>query len=146
MILVLVQTKISHFSGDNMKIRNAILSAADSIERDTNLYDFMSTNITDGCGTSACALGWIGYHLGYKDNGHDAINKIVQAIGIGDATNKSQTLFYRLMDDISAGGAFCTLPPNKVAKDLRLFADKYHPEQDYIPASIRAIFTEQVAA
>ena len=128
-----------------MNIRTAIMKAADSTEQNPDMFDFHSIYRPD-CDTPGCALGWIGYHLGRKGNGKNLINQIAYAIGIGDGTDQSQFAFYNLMEDICNRSYFSDWTANEIAEGLRLFADKCHQEQDHIPASIRAIFTEQVAA
>src|SRR6185437_10876015 len=44
-----------------MNVYNAIMRAADHIERHPQEFNFNSTSIPDGpgCGTPGCALGWI---------------------------------------------------------------------------------------
>lgn len=43
-------------------IREAILRAADSIEREPKRYSYKS-NAGPGCGAPLCMTGWIGFHL-----------------------------------------------------------------------------------
>lgn len=121
-----------------MNIRNAILSAADSIENNPSLYEFGSCDIASpDCGTPGCALGWIGLHLGLQES--DNLYAVCDAIGA-----KCTVCFYALSEAVGSKKWYHSA--DECAKALRLYADKYHPQQDYIPASIRAIFTEQVAA
>ena len=131
-----------------MNIRQAILKAADSIEQNPDMYDFHSITAPD-CGTPGCAIGWIVAHsqldLPYEDGlegrarywgRHEGYSKL---LGVDDAG------FYNLMD--SCGDTNWHTTPQKCAQSLRLYADKYHPATDHIPASIRQIFeTQQVAA
>ena len=111
-----------------MNIRNAILKAAD-------LYDFRSCDITDGCGTPSCVLGWIAHHLGWIEDGSSFLDGVTSIIGSGS----DQTFFYNRMDAIDKSGDWRS-SPTVCAKALRLYANKYHPITDHIPPSVRSIF------
>jgi len=124
-----------------MNIRQAILKAADSIQQYPELFKWSSCSV-GGCNTPGCALGWIDHHLGAKEGDPFGWHSgLFSALEIGNAGR-----FYDQMRQVSS------LPKlwqdnNKVcAKTLRKYADKYHPQTDHIPASVREIFTEQVAA
>jgi len=124
------------------KIRQAILKAADSIEQNPGLFHFGSTRIPNpGCGSPGCALGWIGHHLGMSAGKglYDKDNFLYKSLGI-----KEDCCFERLTKTVgSYNWKFC---PTKCAKALRLYADKYHPETDRIPESIRALFDQEAIA
>ena len=126
-----------------MNIRTAILKAADSIERHPELFDFDSTAIPD-CGTPGCALGWIAFHLGeyaFNTMPHKwNTMKLGKALCLTDEAsgiNWAGLNFYRRLSCIVSGwkddASLC-------AKALRLYADKFHPETDHIPESVRTIF------
>lgn len=119
--------------GETMNIRQAILKAADSIEQYPKLFEWKSVSVANPeCGTPGCAIGWICRHLGHS---HWEPNKVV---GIKDCD------FYERMNEIHHDA---WKRDHKICADiLRIYADKYHPDTDHIPASIRAIFTEQVTA
>ena len=125
--------------GADMNIRQAILSAADSIEQSPPLFRFDSMRIPDGCGSPGCALGWIGFHLGMQDK-LCVLSEVCVALNI-----KRDVTFGPLSKAVDSKDWHFSAP--ECAKALRQYADIHHPEeQDYIPASIRAIFTEQVTA
>lgn len=127
--------------GADMNIRQAILSAADSIEQNPDLYRFTTwATANPDCGIPGCALGWISYHLGMA--GEIPTSGVYAALGIGSGF--PALLFTHLRDAVGHGEWKTSAP--ECAKALRQYADIHHPEQDYIPASIRAIFTEQVTA
>src|ERR1700760_2850261 len=48
----------------HMDTYQAILRAADHIDRQPQLFDFERTRIPGNCRTPACALGWIGFFAG----------------------------------------------------------------------------------
>ena len=123
-----------------MNIRQAILSAADSIEQYPQMFDFGSVDIPDhDCGTPGCALGWIGFHLGFGKHGY--LRQVNDALGL-----QHSACFIQLTKTV--GHQHWKNSADECAKALRQYADIHHPEQDYIPASIRAIFDvpEQVRA
>ena len=129
-----------------MNIRKAILKAADSIEKHEDQYRFGSIDIPDGCGTPGCALGWIGHHLGWKEEEYvdgDFFDSISKVLGI-----EHHNRFYDRMDDI--GPEFFALwTPQEAADGLRKYADVWHPAQRAersLPESVLAIFEERIAA
>ena len=117
-----------------MRIREAILKAADSIEQNPTLFRFSSVDIPGECGSPGCALGWIAHHVGWVENGRRFLDGIASVMG-----EDSPEAFYTKMDDLEEGGWWGT-SAYICAASLRLYADKYHPETDSIPASVRAIF------
>ncbi len=126
-----------------MNIRQAILKAADSIEKNPNLFDFNSVvDPSLKCGTPGCALGWIGFHLdmerrwggGFR-NGLDSVS---EKIGMSD----DQLKFYSVMDGL-CGNYDWRKSADECARGLRFLADKYHPVQG-IPDSVLAIFNQEV--
>lgn len=121
-----------------MNIRTAILKAADSIEQNPHLFIFMVTGIPNDCGTPGCALGWIGYHAGITGL---AQIQVPPFLGFYEDWKKEVEVFYTRLDatnDWRHNAPEC-------AKALRLYADKYHPEDNAIPESVMAIFnTKQV--
>ena len=122
-------------------IRTAILKAADSIEANPELFEFESLRLPDSnCGTPGCALGWISLHSHLqvrRAHPDGCFADVVGSLKIGEIG------FYRRMTDIGAGW---TSDSFRCAENLRLYADKYHPETDHIPENIRAIFRDRVAS
>lgn len=114
-----------------MNIRQAILKSADHIEQRPTEFDYDSVDIPEspGCGTPACAIGWIAHFLEVPSFPHPTFDGIVEC----DACE-----FYTRMDEMSGGGrpededapyikgrwredaAVC-------ADTLRRYAEKYHP-------------------
>ena len=129
-----------------MEIRQAILRAADSIEQNPRLFNFMTSSKPDpNCGTPGCVLGWIGFHLGII-----AINMptpTAQALGCpketlpisNDLVAYEDWGFYRRMTEIS-GNSLWRYSPGACASALRKYADKYHPATGGMPDSVRRIF------
>ena len=133
-----------------MNIRQAILKAAASIEKNPDRFSFMSTDIPD-CGTPGCVLGWVGFHLKVPTDQDEDRYHLVVAKALGFTCDDTcpilheDTPFYDRMDSI--GRINWRRDAGDCAKTLRKYADKYHPETDHIPASVRKIFEpQQVAA
>lgn len=113
------------------KLRQAILSAADWIEKHPDEFDFSSISIPDrpGCGTPGCALGWIATFHGYHEFGPIGIaQKIMGVPGAGYFSEGGEGAipFYDRMDEI-AGEVNWRDAAKDCANTLRLYADKYHP-------------------
>lgn len=115
----------------NGSIYNAIMKAADSVEIESN-WNWFSTAIPD-CGTTGCAVGWIGHHLGIKGG----IWKVSQALGFSPDDGCS-SLYHAI--DGAGGSRLCTQIGKEVAPVLRKFAQRFKPAITGIPDSIRAIF------
>ena len=123
-----------------MNIRNAILKAADSIERYPQLFDFDSIYPPNAdCGTPGCALGWIAYHLGIKDWIGAEDGRVYEELGIA-----KNCCFPRLDTVCDSSNPFdWKYSPELCAKTLRLYADKYHPQtKTEMPPEVRAIFDQ----
>lgn len=109
-----------------MNIREAILAAADHIERNPGEFDFHSLETPAGlsCGTPGCAIGWISFFMGKRrEMGHvESWRAPLVAMGVGAY---GDDVFYRRMDAVlhsrwHDNAADC-------AAALRLYAYKYHP-------------------
>ncbi len=113
-----------------MNIREAILKAADHIERNPAAYCF-SENDMPTCGTPGCLMGWIGFYAGVKPTSACYMGAVRKALGFdyGDIGafvrsfngNVSHERYMHLMDyqdDARVG-----------AEVLRMYADKYHPAE-----------------
>ena len=117
-----------------MNIRQAILKAADQIERHPELFDFFSYKTPDPhCGTPGCAIGWISYYANVpiimKDTGIN-FDHVEQLLGC------DETDFY---DRMKGFIYWWERDSSDCAQALRFYADKFHPEQG-IPESVRQIF------
>jgi len=117
-----------------MEIRQAILKAADSIEKYPNLFDFDSTkDPSHDCGTPGCAIGWIAHHLNIQE--WTDTGTVYSHLSI---TNDYGHSFYKRMHSLAYGW---TANADACANVLRKYADKYHPEHTGIPENIKQIFT-----
>lgn len=127
-----------------MNIRQAILRAADQIERNPDTFNFLSTDVPGSCGTPGCALGWIGHFMGRKGVFNEVCDVMTLSV-LGSVTgDRGEFDFYRRMDALH-GFAVWRDSAAKCASAMRLYADKYHPQEGIeevrrIPADIRAIF------
>lgn len=97
-----------------MIIREAILKAADSIERNPCLFDFYTVRVPPDCHTPGCALGWIAFHWGAP-----SFAALVEPMDVEECA------FYDRMDDLTSGG--WEDDPRVCARGLRKYADRYHP-------------------
>lgn len=98
---------------------NAIMKAADKVEKSPCEFQFMETGIPDGCGSPGCALGWIGHFLGGAKN----FASVPGMLGLGDEF-EGQQIFYARMDALSPDS--WRWDGYKCARTLRLYAEKYH--------------------
>jgi hypothetical protein len=138
-----------------MEIYDAIMKAADHIERNPALFRFESVYIPGDCGTPGCALGLIGYFLGISEDRaaqecggtHTVPHIAVQYLKTSWIDlfrhDESSSEFYRRMAELT--DTLWKSSADKCAKALRLYAAKYHaPQRTGIPAIIREIFTTPV--
>jgi hypothetical protein len=81
---------------DPVNIYNAIMRAADLIERTPQLYAYHNIYVPK-CGSPACALGWIGHFAGAKDSGRtDGLTNVGY---VGDfVLGEDSVDFYNFMD------------------------------------------------
>lgn len=107
-----------------MNIRQAILRAADHIESYPAQFDFNQCAIPEdlSCGTPGCALGWIAFFSGAID-----------ACGLLEVTERlsmaEPSIFYRRMNQLDSENTGNWMYSAKVcARNLRLYADKHHPQ------------------
>ena len=116
-------------------IRQAILKAADHIERNPDEFDFSTNSIPASfhCGSPGCALGWIGCNLGEKE-----IGRVAKKLGHGFGE------FLSIIDKLDVYPRNWHKNHLDCAIALRLYADKYHPAetstQKPLPASVTDIF------
>src|SRR5271155_908674 len=109
-----------------MDIRNAILKAADHIERNPHKFSYVDATNTPRPDGRGCFVGWVAYFMGEKagqkcgSRGTDSplCHKL---FGVG---------FMPLIDrlrDLVPNAHHAELAP----KALRLYADKYHPAERF---------------
>lgn len=128
-----------------MNIREAILKAADHIERNPLDFDFWKTGVPGSCGTPGCALGWIGHFMGETNYFNDVCDVMGLGITKPHLPERGEFDFYRRMDKIEGPAVLhgkWTNSAELCARTLRLYADKYHPAESraVIPASVMRIF------
>lgn len=134
-----------------MNIRQAILKAADHIERNPSAFNFGAVRFPkpNDCGTPGCALGWIGVFAGLPDMYARSLDRsdswcVLRAarevLGLPDKCH-TDSVFYERMDEVA--GTDWRHSAATCARALRLYADRYHPAESrsLIPESVRAIFT-----
>ncbi len=110
-----------------MNIREAILKAADHIERNPRMFNFDEVVVPGNCGTPGCALGWIGHFSGVRPTDLQIwafVNRDVckPILGMPAGT------FYDRMDELH-GQTTWRHSAAECAFALRLYADKYHPAE-----------------
>lgn len=129
-----------------MNVREAILKAADHIERQPTSYEYV-TNSKPDCGTPGCMAGWLGHFLGVEIGGAGVYSEAV-AKRLGYKLSTLLDEFGRC--DKSGYGYEHQISPLAAAATLRVFADKHYPasepEHIGIPNSVRAIFAEAITA
>jgi len=105
-----------------MEIREAILKAADWIQRYPSDFKYMENEIPD-CGMPGCAIGWIGHFLGVKRrNGFD-IDNVMKIMGLKYLHEFSR----HRMDVLCGWESNWRNNADACAAGMRLYADKYHP-------------------
>lgn len=112
-----------------MNLYNAIMKAADHIERNPDEFNWNHVDVPDapGCGTPGCALGWIASFLGCTRDGLGFV-AAAHALGVGD----EHYIFYRRLDEF-APFAKWRQKASVCAFALRAYAAKYHGHEK--PAS-----------
>jgi len=115
-----------------MNVRNAILKAADHIEKNPDEFDFMAIGFPEpNCGMPACTIGWIGSFLGKRASyGVTGFSEEVLGVFALD--------FYERMDQL--GGNTWRSEAAACARALRQYADVHcpatQPRHSGIPANI----------
>ena len=115
-----------------MNIHDAVMKAADHIERNPHLFEFDMNPVPHDCGTPGCALGWVGYFMRTGECAADVA--CVMSLpsepwaecvwGWQPNDHTPEFAFYNRMTDIS-GGTKWTRDPIICASTLRLYAAKY---------------------
>lgn len=109
-----------------MDIRQAILKAAEHIDRSPRDFYFLHTTVPHACGSPGCAIGWIAFFSGEKKQLH-VDDALPGTLGI------TQDEFYDRMTKCGGGPRYGVdnWKDNSVlcAATLRRYADKYHPAE-----------------
>ncbi len=141
-----------------MNVREAILRAADHVERHPRRATYSDPRIPRGEDGTGCFIGWINY---FQLQQMSALRRWWN--GLGTNLVKPSLLgcwseggvFARVSDLADSGNwedRFWTIHPEWWPKLMRAYADEFYPapakrvQHVGIPDSVRAIFTEQVAA
>lgn len=105
-----------------MDIYNAIMKAADHIERSPQDFNFNAISVPS-CGSPGCALGWIGHFMGFEPNRQCGFAlSAVKMLGI-PRNELPEFIFYARMDKLIKDWRD---DPSTCARGLRLYAAKYH--------------------
>jgi len=99
-----------------MDIYNAIMKAADQVQREPDRYDF-GGGMTPDCGSPSCMLGWIGHFLGLKQACNMDVGK-----ALGLPTTRP---FYERVSDLLGHSGYIRSAAD-AAQGMRLYAAKYH--------------------
>jgi hypothetical protein len=134
-----------------MNIRQAVLKAADHIERNPHLYEFYRNEVPE-CGTPGCMLGWIGHFLGVKGSvGYE----VCPAMGLGEGQDGfiRNGIHELAVEESKRTNQWANYAGDAktAARLMRLWVDRHHPAESraLIPESVRRIFTmtpEQIRA
>lgn len=122
-----------------MNIRQAMLLAADRIERSPSCYNFYNAR-SPGHRDDGCIIGWTAYYMGEQPNQECGVD------GDGSLRNLCGKLFgvtpRVFFDRIIALNKRTFVETEFVAKAMRAYADKFLPaEPAGIPDGVRDIFT-----
>lgn len=116
-------------------IRQAILMAADKIERFPGQFKFRICSVPQGPGGCGCAIGWIGYFSGERPK--ECVFHVSERV-----LHVGHTDFYDRMDHLQAPGEYWLLRADDCAACLRRYADTYYPanpEQPWLADYLRRL-------
>jgi hypothetical protein len=127
-----------------MNTYQAILRAADHIERQPRLFDFERTRVPGNCHTPGCALGWIGFFAGRTQARvramlglsflHRGIAIVTVDAGSDPVITVTAREFYQRMDRLAARD--WRRDATQCANALRLYAAVYHRPDGLDPAYV----------
>lgn len=109
-----------------MNVREAILKAANQIERWPESYDFAKGTVPE-CGSTGCALGWIGHFMGLQGKAYSA--PLYEGL---NSSSRGPSEFYEEMTRLEGeyrGWMWGAWPRSAMAcaRNLRAYADKHYP-------------------
>jgi hypothetical protein len=137
-----------------MSIYDAILAAADHIEKYPQCFEFTNARVPSDRGDTGCALGWIGYFLNKHAaefpgprHWHDEVALDLLRVPRGYSFLSTSHIYERI--ECLAGTSRWMDEADICAKALRRYAKKYHaPPQ--MPDAVLALFVaralDEVAA
>ena len=105
-----------------MNIYDAVLKAADHIERNPGEFRFTENVVPDGCGAPGCAIGWAAHFCGLSGFSEPS------CAGLFGVSHRG---FYDRMDELTRFREVIDYDkswyrnPAKCAEGLRLYAAKY---------------------
>lgn len=120
-----------------MNIYDAIMKAADTIEKRPDLYQFMANDIPD-CGSPGCLLGWIGHHMGLRGN---VFETVMPLMGDNNLDALETLRYWNSPTSRSLSFGPIGQDPKAAVAHLRWLAPQFKPVIIGIPASVREIFT-----
>jgi hypothetical protein len=130
-----------------MNIRQAILQAADHIERNPQQFLYVSNEKPDGsCGTPGCMLGWVGVFLGVEADPREPAESWAAHVARAIGTTHNDFIWNFVSPESDARELYIHRgEPNAAANAaalLRIYADKHHPAEFRapIPESVARIF------
>lgn len=131
-----------------MNIYDAMMKAADHIERNPRLFNFDMCSIPGDCGTPGCALGWIGYFAGIKNDDEKEIGAVAGHVSGGCRIEESllrisQRQFYERMDEFNS---WWNMSARKCAHAMRLYAAKYHVPKPVVVPDWNAMAEKQTVS
>lgn len=103
-----------------MKVYNAIMKAADHIERHPELFNFIEVRVPD-CKTPACAAGWISHFMGHEPVGQGITSGVTDV-----AFDTPYGVFTSRMDILKKH--VWRFDPKICADTMRLYAETYHSQ------------------
>jgi hypothetical protein len=114
-----------------MSIREAILKAADHIERVPSDYDYQA-NHKPRCGSPGCLMGWVGFYAGIpiNDNHGTYMSTLKHVLGFD---------YIDLQVELADQFHGYTTVAQTGARLLRAYADKHYPATRVLPPNWQAM-------
>lgn len=125
-----------------MKLRDAILKAADHIEANPSLYDFGRFKSPE-CDTPACMVGWVAHFMGVPA-GLNVWSGLFDGPGcIGVMGVDDSAFMHRMMVLSVEHDVWPAVNPTEAPEALRLYADKYCPAEPVtVESELARIFAD----
>jgi len=134
-----------------MNIYDAIMKAAEHIDLHPGLFNFMSPfSPSNDCGTPGCALGWIAYFMG--DRNECVLKTAATALGFDLRKHPMHSghPFYDRMQKLQGSpkryGDSWRYSATECARILRLYAAKYHTSPAAVVPDWNAMAAKQTVA
>lgn len=101
----------------SLSVYQAIMKAADHIERNPREFSFGRVFVPTACGTPGCALGWIDFFL-------KTSSRVNPGWITSDPLGVDDSLFYARMKELAS--PHWVVEASECVAGLRLYAEKYH--------------------